>query len=305
MMALVALVLLGFPAALSADTNISRKEAGLQSYPVYQSTTIYKGGLVVLNSTGYLIEGTAAKNTRFAGVAAEGANNSSGSDGDLECRVYTAGTFLLPATSITQAMVGRLMYLADDATVDETADYSNIVVGRLVRYVSNTSGWVDIGQRGMTLDNAPGYLMRTMPTGYTDEMGAIDYGDLTLAGASGGHIYGRGSWINLASGCVPGAQHIHVPWEGGIYDEGATLTNARIIFGAQFQAILASNPAKLYVFRFNVAAAGGAVSAIIQCQAANSVGYAAGETGSGGQGTIPLVDIGDDVRYVNTYATSS
>lgn len=152
-MMMVMLIVLGLPAALSADVNIPRKEAGLQSYPVYQSTQIYKGGLVCLNSSGYLIEGTDTAGLQFVGVAYENVNNTSGSDGDKNCRVHTTGTHRLTATSITQAMVGDLMYLADDATIDDTST-NYICVGRLVEYVSATSGWVDIGQRGLTADGA-------------------------------------------------------------------------------------------------------------------------------------------------------
>ena len=151
LMAMVMLVCMGLPAALSANANIPRKEAGLQAYPVYRSTTIYKGGLVSVNSTGYLVEGTDDDTTTFVGVAYEGVDNSSGSDGDLDGRVYTTGTHLLPATSITQAMVGQMMYLVDDATVD---DVGSIPVGTLVSYVSNTSGWVDIGARSTQLSDA-------------------------------------------------------------------------------------------------------------------------------------------------------
>ena len=145
-MAMVMLVSMGLPAALSADANISRKESGLQSYPVYRATTIYKGGMVSRNSTGYLVASTDDPAATFVGVAYEGVGNSSGSDGDLEGRVYTEGVFLLPATSITQVMVGQLMYIVDDATFDNLSTYF-VCCGTLVRYVSAALGWVDIGQR--------------------------------------------------------------------------------------------------------------------------------------------------------------
>ena len=66
--------------------------------------------------------------------------------GALNCRVHTEGVFKFAATSITQAMVGRFMYLVDDATMDDTST-NRICVGRLVEFVSTTSGWVDISQR--------------------------------------------------------------------------------------------------------------------------------------------------------------
>jgi len=146
LMAMVMCIVLGIPAALSADSNIPRKEGGLQSFPVAGSSTqIYKGAMVCLNASGYLVAGASTAGLRFIGIAYENVLNS-GSDGDKNCRVYTAGVFKLTATSITQAMVGQTMYLVDDATFDDV-DSDSIAVGRLVEYVSTTSGWIDIGQR--------------------------------------------------------------------------------------------------------------------------------------------------------------
>ena len=138
--------------ALSADARIPRKEAGLQSYPVAGSSTqIYKGALVCLNSSGYLVAATDSSSVRFVGVAYENVLNS-GSSGDKDCRVHTEGVFLLPATSITQAMVGQKMYVANDGAIDDTST-NLLCCGTLVGYVSTTSGWVDIGQRaGLATD---------------------------------------------------------------------------------------------------------------------------------------------------------
>lgn len=146
LMAMIMTIVLGIPSALSADAGIPRKEGGLQSYSVAGSSTqIYKGALVCLNTSGYLVAAADTDGYRFVGVAYENVLNS-GSDGDKTCRVYTKGVFKLPATSITQAMVGRQMFVVDDATVDESSTYK-IGVGVLVEYISTTEGWVDIGQR--------------------------------------------------------------------------------------------------------------------------------------------------------------
>lgn len=144
-MAMTILIVLGIPAALSADAQIPRKEAGLQSIPVAGSSTqIYKGAFVCVNTSGYLVAGADTAAYRFVGVAYENVLNA-GSDGDKNCRVHTMGVFLKDATSITQAMVGRTMFLVDDATFDESS--ANMSVGVLVSFVSTTSGWIDIGQR--------------------------------------------------------------------------------------------------------------------------------------------------------------
>jgi hypothetical protein len=150
LMAMVTMMALGFGAVLSADASISRKESGLQSFPVAGSSTqIYKGAFVCLNTSGYLVAAADTEGLRFVGVAYENVLNA-GSDGDKTCRVHTEGVFQKPATSITQAMVGRKMFVVDDATMDESST-NKVEIGTLVSYDSTTSGWVDIGRRDLLL----------------------------------------------------------------------------------------------------------------------------------------------------------
>ena len=151
LMAMVGLMLMGVTcAALSADLEVVRKQSGLQSFPVVDNDIIYKGALVCVDTDGWLAPGADAAGYKFAGVAYEKVDNtlSGHSAGGKSCRVYTEGVFKLVCTSITQAMVGDMMFLTDDTLVDETTGGTYYIpVGRLVEYVSATSGWVDIGQR--------------------------------------------------------------------------------------------------------------------------------------------------------------
>ena len=150
LMAMVMLIVLGIPSVLSADAQIPRKEAGLQSFPVEATTQIYKGAMVCTNAAGYLAAAADTAGYKFQGIAYE--NVLGTTQGAKNCRVHTSGVFKLPATSITQAMVGQLMYVTDDGTIDDTST-NFVCCGRLVEYVSATSGWVDIGQRGLTNDS--------------------------------------------------------------------------------------------------------------------------------------------------------
>lgn len=130
--------------ALSADRETKRKEAGFKSL-LMGTDIIYKGGMVTLNTSGLAVAGQAAQGYKFAGVAYEKVDDSAGA-GTKWCRVYTEGLFLLPATSITQAMVGHMMYLQDDQTFDDVpASAAAIPCGILHEYVSTTLGWIDIG----------------------------------------------------------------------------------------------------------------------------------------------------------------
>jgi len=129
---------------LSADRETTRKETGYKSM-LMGTDIIYKGGMITLNTDGDIVAGQATAGYKFAGVAAEKVDDSAGG-GTKWCKVYTKGVFLLIATSITQAMVGKMMYLADDQTFDDVpAAGAAIPCGILVEYVSATSGWIDIG----------------------------------------------------------------------------------------------------------------------------------------------------------------
>lgn len=169
LMVMAMLMAFGIPMALSADAQIPRKEGGLQSFPVEAATQIYKGAQVCLNAAGYLVAAADTAGLRFVGIAYE--NVLGTTQGALNCRVHTEGVFKLPATSITQAMVGQFMYAADDATMDETST-NRICVGRLVEYVSTTLGWVDIGQR----DTVDGLKSITI--------NGVSYATITLAMAA-------------------------------------------------------------------------------------------------------------------------
>ena len=128
--------------------NASRQTRGrvkLNSYPVAASATIYKGSLVMIDATGYLQVATDEATIHIVGVAAEGRDNSSGSDGDVDCEVESDCEFLFTASSITQAMVSTVMVCVDDNTIDDAAGATNDrPVGILTQYVSTTSGWVYI-----------------------------------------------------------------------------------------------------------------------------------------------------------------
>ena len=102
----------------------------------------------------------------------------------------------------------------------------------------------------------------------------LEYFDQQVDGVQDGELYGLSSWMELASGfSITGGQT--VVGELGIYDAGGTLTNMRLVM-LQLQAILASNPGtSLHIFRVNVAAAGGAITAIYAAANPTSLNFQA------------------------------
>lgn len=138
-----------FMAALAADRQTASKSGELRGYPVAASTTIYKGSLVALSDAGYAVAASDAANLRVVGVAFEKVDNSAGAAADKTVRVQAGRSFEFAATSITQAMLGDVMFVVDDQTFDDAAGATNEVpCGRLVEFVSTIKGWIYIPSGG-------------------------------------------------------------------------------------------------------------------------------------------------------------
>jgi hypothetical protein len=139
--------------ALSADRETKMKEwPGIKSYPVQTAVTIYKGGMVCINpSTGYAVPAADTANYRCVGVAEEQVAAGSAASGTYNVRVRT-GIFLLDATSIAITDVGKMMYVKDDQTFDDTST-NGIAAGILVQYVSATSGWILCGPSALPIQS--------------------------------------------------------------------------------------------------------------------------------------------------------
>ena len=122
--------------ALSADKDAKRADGKLKEFSTYQSTTIYKGGMVCINSTGYAIAGANTSGLKFVGIAYEKCDNSTGSSGDKYVRVEETGEFEMNMTGASIAHVGIQAYLVDDTTVASTASNS-VKCGKITEYVSS------------------------------------------------------------------------------------------------------------------------------------------------------------------------
>jgi hypothetical protein len=133
--------------ALTRDRATPYREGIEVEYPVATNMKIYAGSLVCINAAGYAAPAADTTGYRFAGVAMEKVDNSAGSNGSETVKLRRAGVFEFDAVSITQAMVGTDMFATDDHTFDDAAGPTNdIKVGRLVKYVSATKGWIDIAR---------------------------------------------------------------------------------------------------------------------------------------------------------------
>ena len=141
----------------TAERNTDRKDFGHKAYPVMTNVRIFKGTLVAINATGFAVPATNAANQRVVGVADHGANNNPGASGALQV-VVREGLYRFVASSITQAMVGQMMYVVDDQTFDDVIGTAAIKAGRLVEFISTTEGWIHVKEQsiGAVTANAGG-----------------------------------------------------------------------------------------------------------------------------------------------------
>ncbi len=132
--------------ALTEDKALNYKDGEEIPFEVAGSETIYGGSLVAVASDGYANAGADTAGYTFAGVAADRADNSSGSDGDVSVVCKRRGTYLFDiATSVTVADIGKRVYISDDQTVDLASGVSNNVYCGVIAGVYSTSQvWVDI-----------------------------------------------------------------------------------------------------------------------------------------------------------------
>lgn len=135
-------------AALTKDRQTEKKNIGLKSYPVAASTKIYAGSLVAVNASGYAVPAADAAGLKVVGVAKSQVDNSSGANGALTVNVESDILARFNASSITQAMVGQVMYVVDDNTFDDAVGTNGIKAGRLAEFISTTEGWIEVQPTG-------------------------------------------------------------------------------------------------------------------------------------------------------------
>ncbi|BCW95745.1 MAG: hypothetical protein WHS44_09000 [Fimbriimonadales bacterium] len=118
--------------ALSQPYETHEREGLIVAYPVKANAKIWKGALVCVDSTGYLIPASDTANLRFVGVAFESVDNTGGANGAKRCRVVKRGAFVYNrAGSYTQADIGTTVRAISDNEVAKTST-NNILVGTVV-----------------------------------------------------------------------------------------------------------------------------------------------------------------------------
>jgi len=130
-------------AALSAKRiTKSRGLTRKVQYLMANGVTVYAGGMVCLNSSGLAIPAAAAADNRaVVGICVASVTSA---DATTWCEVLE-GEFLMDAQTLAQDDCFKIVYADDDATVDDAQAANAPVAGRLIEFVSASSGWVRIG----------------------------------------------------------------------------------------------------------------------------------------------------------------
>jgi predicted RecA/RadA family phage recombinase len=128
--------------ALTDTREVKRKDGGYQNYKLGAAKKVYKGAMVVNAqagaTNGYLEPLTDAAQKSFAGVSVDTSDNSAGSSGAKEARVFKSGVFEFAKASAVQTDVGRKCYGLDDQTVGLTTTNS-ILVGVIEEIIDSAT----------------------------------------------------------------------------------------------------------------------------------------------------------------------
>lgn len=135
-------------AITTAKKSLNRQDGDILSFK-QAAVKIPEGALVAINAAGYATNASDAANDVVIGVADETIDNSAGNAGDLSIKVRRNGVFTFVfAGTATIADVNTLVYAVDNQTVNLIAATTNdIVVGRIVEFLTATSVRVDIRDR--------------------------------------------------------------------------------------------------------------------------------------------------------------
>lgn len=122
-----------------------------EPYDAASGATIYRGTLVLFDSSGDIVAGAHGTSGLFAGVAVRG-NAESATN---KIMVVNSGKFTFYKATATDADLGKMAYLSTDQdVVVAAAGLSKVyAVGRIVKIVSSNMVLIDISDRVIGLQS--------------------------------------------------------------------------------------------------------------------------------------------------------
>jgi hypothetical protein len=130
------------------DRQTPMTDGEMLPYPVAASTKIEAGKMVAINTSGYAVEASDATTVSVVlGKAEAVADNSSGSNGDIDVEVRRKKAFLwdndgTSGSPLTIASVGNVCYVKDDMTVSGATGTAALTAGHVLK-VETAGVWVE------------------------------------------------------------------------------------------------------------------------------------------------------------------
>lgn len=115
-------------------------------YKMAASVTIPEGAFVALDGSKWADNAADTSGFKVVGMAAETKTNGS-TAGATEILVDSGVVVRVPATGVTQAHVGTIMWLVNNNEVDNSNPGNSVLAGVMVRLVSSTEIdlWIPVG----------------------------------------------------------------------------------------------------------------------------------------------------------------
>lgn len=138
---------------------------------------------------------------------------------------------------------------------------------------------------------------------HADGYGTVEINANFSGTVAGPYACAQSTWVNLASGTVPGGNFI-TPHNDGIYvPTGITASSAKMVMGGRFHYVAddGANPGSLFLFSTNIFS--NALTAIFDVNAIED--FAATTTKSGSSVAVPFIKCVNSgvVYYVNAYSS--
>ena len=115
------------------DRNTPHSDGELFAVGVAASTMVEAGHLVAANGDGYLVPAADTAGLTVLGMSEETKDNTAGAAGAMVCLVRRKRAFLMDnsaANPVTQALVGKSVYVENSVTVCTGAAANDIVAGK-------------------------------------------------------------------------------------------------------------------------------------------------------------------------------
>ena len=115
------------------ERNTPHSDGELLAVGVAASTKVEAGHLVAIDGDGYLVPAADTAGLTVFGMSEETKDNTAGADGALTCLVRRKRAFLMDNSAtnpVTQAMVGKCVYVEDSVTACSSAATNDVVAGK-------------------------------------------------------------------------------------------------------------------------------------------------------------------------------